>query len=713
MKNLHLLTVLLLASLAAGCRAAAAPQIFWASDPVRPDETVLVTGEGFGPGGTIELGQVANGPTAGPQTNASPAVKQWETIQPLQAAAGSLKFVVPKAWPQGVWACRVRQGDTVSEPVLLNAPTAWWWNGNDGESASPGGWLRVFGKSLNFGGPSRAQLRGGDGRTVTLSPSASSGYELKFALPPQLAPGDYALAVHNGLGGDPEWRSAGTVIVRPQPVWKTNVFNVKNFGAKPDEALLAALAKAKLNGGGIVFLPRGRYPVKAALTIPPNTVLRGEAMELVNLYWPDFDKPPDDLITGVDFGLESLSLYCQHHRHVVGTTWNSQRFFMRQVRIRANSLFMIVELGKPFHNRHGPIGPIEPDTAAVMLRGHNFAISDCDIYASGGGVRIHMAKTGIIARNQIRAGTSGYSTEGTERLIFEDNLITGNHLIAGAGGFSTFWSPYCRHIFYARNRVQWVFGGDREMMTLDGAGGAYSGTVASVAGTRLTLAADPVFRVYAAKPHTNWTGAAVQILDGKGAGQYRIVTANHGRDWQVDRPWTVAPDKTSQISITPFRGQNLFIGNTFEDGGAVQLYAAAHDSIVAENKGSRMDGFTVWGLNPHGWGLQPSWYCQFFDNEIVEGNAYGGRAGGFGTVAYDESKAYAGPLVRGVIFRRNVCRNNSSISIGKGVLDAIVEHCVVRHAELGVWVDPAPAAKGVLLRGNVFENVRRNEVTGP
>ena len=58
-----------------------------------------------------------------------------------------------------IWACRVRRGETLSEPVILNAPEPWWWNGDSGQTASPGGWLRVFGKSLNFGGASQAVLR--------------------------------------------------------------------------------------------------------------------------------------------------------------------------------------------------------------------------------------------------------------------------------------------------------------------------------------------------------------------------------------------------------------------------------------------------------------------------------------------------------------------------------------------------------------------------
>jgi len=195
----------------------------------------------------------------------------------------------------------------------------------------------------------------------------------------------------------------------------------------------------------------------------------------------------------------------------------------------------------------------------------------------------------------------------------------------------------------------------------------------------------------------------VMVLQGKGAVQYRLATRHQGTDLEIDRPWVIPPDRESQIQIGPFRGHNLFIGNTIADGGAFQLYAAAHDSIVAENRGARMDGFSVWGLNPHGWGLQPSWFCQFLDNEIVEGNAYGAAGSSFATIGYDETGARPGPLVRGAIFRRNRCDNNASIAIGGLTADALVEHCTVKHSDRGIVVQPS--AEGVLLRENTFADV--------
>lgn len=678
------------------------PIITWGSDPVRPDETVLLQGEGFGDDCVIELGRLPDSEPVAPRSDATLAVERWESLSALQANERSLKFVVPKSWPMGVWACRVRRGGSVSQPMVLNAPESWWWNGDEGGLASPGGWLRVFGKSLNFGGVSRALLCSGEGRATPLQVSNADGYALRCALPADLAAGDYELFVHNGHGGDAAWRSAGSVVVQSRVAWKNDVFNVKDFGPKAAEALLAALERAKANGGGIVYLPRGRYPVKGALRIPEHTVLRGEAMERVSLYWPDFDDPPKALITGGNFGIESLSLYCQHHRDVVAVPADSRRFFARRVRVRANCFFMIEDVGKEFRGRRGPASHKECG-AAFLLRGRNFEITDCDIYASNYGLFLRGGQCGLVARNGIRYGGRGYRMENTDRLIFEDNRVSGAHLLAIGNDIATFWSNYCRHIYYARNRVEQMFGADRELMTLDAGGGAYFGKIAAVDGMKLTLAADPVFKDYTPQPRTNWTGSAVQILEGMGAGQYRFVTAHTGRVWQVDRPWIVPPDATSHISISPFRGRNLFVGNSFEDGGPFQLYGAAHDSIVADNRGARMDGFLIWGLNPHGWGQQPSWGCQFLDNEIVEGNGYGHRSACFGIVARDEAKVYDGPLVRCALYRRNTLHNNASMQIGGSTEDVVVEHCVIRNADVGIVVKPS--ARSVFLYGNRFENV--------
>jgi len=669
------------------------PKIFWLSTPVGPGETVVVMGDQLGDHSVVEMAM------AGAQKSTELV---WHGLEMLQSSEQCLKALIPRTWSHGVYTCRVRRGGDISNSLLANAPTSWWWNGDSGSHATPGGWVRLFGKSLGKTGSSRVSLKAENGHEIELAAQGSDEYAVRFDVPAGLTAGAYELRVHNGRGGSIAWQNAGTLMVEQSTPWKQDVFRVPDFGTEPGAALLAAFAKARDNGGGVVYLPRGRYPVDGTLEIPQQTVIRGEAMGLVSLCWPDYDTPPVSLIHGADYGLESFSIYCQNHRDVVVASKESKRFFMNKVRIRANCYFGIENVGKDFRHRHGPKSNVECG-ATVLLQGTNFSVTDSDLYASNTAVRIRGAKVGVVANNRIEYASMAHAIDNTDRLVFEDNNIRGNHLLAMGNNISCFYSNYSRHVYYARNRIESVYGADRELMTLDAAGGAYLGGVAQTDGVRMVLSADPTYKDYASPSHTDWAGAAVQVLDGKGAGQYRFVTANNGRDWRIERPWDVTPDATSLIAIAPFRGQSLFIGNELIDGGPFQLYAAAHDSIVANNRGTRIDGLLVWGINPHGWGMQPSNFCQFLDNEILEGNGYGLRNARIGTLAHDEAGVFKGPLVRAAIFRRNICHNNSGFVLEGATADAVIEHCTIRDTDTAILI--SPTARRVLVRENTFERV--------
>eukprot|EP01045_Picozoa_sp_COSAG04_P007019 COSAG04_NODE_357_length_16031_cov_6.453427_1_plen_156_part_10 len=146
----------------------------------------------------------------------------------------------------------------------------------------------------------------------------SSVFEARFELPSGLAPGEYTAELSNGLsspskgewfpldmfiGCDGSTPSCGagrltTVTISKARVWPTQVFEVDCewhkpiferpcgwVGARDTGQLDAALAKAKAAGGGIVHLPRGQYYIDGPIVVPPNTVVRGEATDLVSIYF--------------------------------------------------------------------------------------------------------------------------------------------------------------------------------------------------------------------------------------------------------------------------------------------------------------------------------------------------------------------------------------------------------------------------------------------
>jgi hypothetical protein len=265
--------------------------------------------------------------------------------------------------------------------------------------------------------------------------------------------------------------------------------------------------------------------------------------------------------------------------------------------------------------------------------------------------------------------------------IVEDNAINGISLASAGNNIASYNGGYAHHIYMAGNSFAHIWGGDREVMTYDNAGGAYFGPLVSdgAKGTSssITTLYDRIpLNRSAGKNSANgggWVvvGGAVIVLNGTGAGQIRRVVANPGpREWVLDRPLDAvglatpnpnpntnldlgtdanaldqpparapAPEPApapSFVQILPFRGRNIFEGNNFTDCGAFQFYGIGLENIVSKNRGERMAGMVNWGqwrgyhqTTPQpspslggemGCGANPNMRNSFVDNRFVEGN---------------------------------------------------------------------------------------------
>ncbi len=113
------------------------PVVVWASSPVRPNETVvvashsLVNTSGQQAQTAVELAAIGGEPGAPPagMEPPFPANAAWQPQPLVRGDAEGVACVVPAAWPLGGWGCRVRPGEALPEPVLLNAPAPWWIRG--------------------------------------------------------------------------------------------------------------------------------------------------------------------------------------------------------------------------------------------------------------------------------------------------------------------------------------------------------------------------------------------------------------------------------------------------------------------------------------------------------------------------------------------------------------------------------------------------------
>lgn len=155
-----------------------------------------------------------------------------------------------------------------------------------------------------------------------------------------------------------------------------------------------------------------------------------------------------------------------------------------------------------------------------------------------------------------------------------------------------------------------------EGLTLDGGGGAYTGGATAAAGsTTVTLTSNPYgpgSGSYAPSRDlhigADWKGAALLVLQGKGEGMWRRVTANWNRTWTVDSPLPTDLDETSLIQIVPLRGHVMLINSSWTTALTVQLYGMCLDCVVA---GCSLDTtpLLTWGRSPHLWGYQVNPRC--------------------------------------------------------------------------------------------------------
>lgn len=704
-----------------------APRIFWASDPVRPGEAALLVGDGFGDHPKIELTRLKDDPGGAPAIVERTGTST--TVEPLQASDQSVKFIVPADFKEGVYAVRITSGDS-STVGLLNAPTVYWAQGDQGVSAAPGGWIRIFGRCIGQAPATAVLLMTSveDETARRLTATVANMWEARFVVPADMKPGAYDLHVHSGSGDSGAWGTVGRLEIKSAEQWPDKQFNVRDFGAigngtnDDTKAVLTAVKAAGDNGGGVVYFPRGRYLLKQSILIPRFVTLHGERRDLVNLLWPELEQPPTALIQGSNhFALEDLTLYASRYIHLIAgelqATQAGEPGHVRIQRVTARADLYRGHL-KPEEVDQRFRDSLKLSTGGgdtLRLGGEHLVITDNDLYGAGRSLFLFKPRGAYVARNHFYNGRWGwYCLTGVDGLIFEDNEITGADLMSAGGGINNLGDEaVSQNVFFARNKLSLMHGWDREAMTSDAGGGFYYGRAKRATANTLVLAGPPSYRPDAKQ---GWKGAGVFILGGKGMGQFAQIDHIEADTVYLDRSWKVLPDGSSVISITMMQQNYLFVDNEFVDAGvAIQYYGTSLNHVASGNKSTRTDGF----YNSGRWygHYQPSWYCQFLDNEILEGNVYRGGANNavvsgeahLGTLGM-QKPPNAAPLALASVHRRNHLYSNAHLEIigvsesMPGTRDVIVENNVVENADVGLKLDTGVI--GLMERGNVFRNVR-------
>ena len=110
-----------------------------------------------------------------------------------------------------------------------------------------------------------------------------------------------------------------------------------------------------------------------------------------------------------------------------------------------------------------------------------------------------------------------------------------------------------------------------------------------------------------------FAGMAAIVLDGTGAGQYRVVASNTADRLTLERPWDVPPDETSTLGVWSLMRHMIVYDCRCTDASAfAQLYGSFFDYTVDNCRADRTQG--LWG--------QMGWFVQFRENRISSAQTY-------------------------------------------------------------------------------------------
>lgn len=656
-------------------------------------------------------------------------VKGEKQVDMLLQNSQSVKFIIPTNFQKGIYSVRLTGINKQTTDFYVNTPIVNWAISEEGLKATIGDYLRIQGKNLLRKGVSgQAVLISDDGKNMirVKVEKAFDDYSVSVNIPPNAQVGDYHLYYHNGRGGKTAWSEPLkiAVVVKSKNLCNKKVFNVKDFGAKGDgvnnetAAFRAALDEAGQNGGGTVFVPRGRYMLTGELIMSPNTMLKGESKELSHIFWNplnwDTNELPNSLISGTHhFAVKDLVLWSSRAWGIIMSTGPANE----QGNITLENLIVkqSAELSGMVYQvkAYRDVVEIEINSrwikTGIILRGENLKIRNCEFNSSG--MYTFFAASGFIQNCKFERKGTGinqpYMLVHPKGLIFEDCLKQ-----ADGYGYAASIDE-SRNMYEARNVIPYNYTNDREAMTFDGGSGGYAGNIGSASGKTITL---PVGAATFQWVANKWIGGGLYIIEGKGAGQFRRITSHTLESIEVDYPFLVQPDATSVISITTVRKNLFYVNNEVTDAGAYQFYGSAQNCVISGLKMRRCNGVVGRGsLLYHG--KQPNWYIDIVNCEFREGL----YSHWFGTDDRGHSGFQSINLIGnggsgmniGTLIRRNKLNEFSYIRTSPGtnpnaVTDVIIEDNNFNIAKTAIFLGGAASnTSNVLIHNNHYRDVEK------
>lgn len=606
---------------------------------------------------------------------------------------------------------------------------------------------------------------------IALHVADASCYRLRLVLPSNAAPGGYHLQLKNGLvdssgrlrfsapiaesDGEAPGPAVFTVAaVPPSAKWPREVFIADpdyeyrftnaSGPCSPTGCLIIrrgnlseALAAAASNGGGVVKLLPGSFRMNATslgdplgYKIPPRTKLVGDKGRSAIVFPGMLNKsqiPHEAFLYGADFELHNLTIYAGPGKYgaVFSVLATSSSALFDGLFVRANPYAGIGSPGGPrWPNNTDHEGGFSYDTdvsvgGAIKILGNYTTIRNSDVYLAGhwfiivgeGGIN---AKGTVVDRNRLSYASGLFYFCGSSRSIISNNLIFGIAIASQNSAFATYGEGRTDMLAATNNAfANPSSGASAGSLTEDGAGGAYNDTLEHVSadGRTLTLRSTPRIG------NQHFIGAAVYVLAGRGAGQFRRVVSFSGtreapgRQWTISSKFDISLDTSggrdaSFVAIGPYRGKFFWTGNVGVDNQGMWLWGSSINVILADNVLSRSQAFVLWPqdekISPTlGDGAQPNFRVQILSNTIESGLTY--NHGRWECAVPGSPPAIYGKLPPCGASEQDEDGPREYLQPGVSSQPGVeIQSCVYNSTRAESEFKNIPLTRGVVMRGNRF-----------
>ena len=647
-----------------------APKLSQITKQAGPDDTIIVSGEGFS---SKELKVYLYSQST--NENGGYINPKYTVIDDTM-----IHVVVDRELNYGLYGLYVSNEHGNSNVKYVNAPKIWFV---DFSVAAKDDIVSVYGENLaTQNGTISNVFLVGENEYCRPEVVYADPYKVSFKVPDYLSNGkQYEIWLHSGHGGEKGFCIAEEKLQysdTPSVKYEGKKLDVTSFGADSEdssnddtEAIRKTIDAA--TDGDTIYFPKGAYLCSEQIAITKSLKFEGVSAkssvittttDLKGYLFSANNTPLEFTKLGFfhDSGENELQSGFITIRGDSGN-YNSYKF-------KVTECHFDQEVDPEYRSKHPCVGfneisgvIIENNTfdGTVIINGYN--ARDCLIRNNEAVANLYVGpyygQDTVMMTYCNRVDISNNKFIGKDALADSSGIFDKNDMTVGRGivfqGSAT--DIYVSNNMFKAAGTPYYNAG--ELILLENLSTEYVGRVTAFNENGFSMPEDVKYQ--ASRSHI------VSVVSGKGKHQYRRISASSGKNVTVDAPWDIVPDKESSIVITDCYHniaihKNDFDGytNYLEEPGAtcgLQIYGSTHNLFYTKNIMKNMpDGICVtprYVVNDTGRHIGLVYWCQLDDNyfeQIANGiRYYMVGIGGTGEIPMENSV--------GVTMRRNIFKD--------------------------------------------------------